>query len=650
MGNRSNIGYSKQTDLESASSGVQTPATQNNLSLFQRFKNRLKSTRTSFSSGWKTIRMIAPYFWPKNEPMLRLRVVVCILILLLGRVINLYIPMLYRNAIDSLPLEFPIKMLLLYGLLRLIGGSLKDIRDTIFIAVDNNAARAISVDVFKHLQYLSLGFHLNRNTGALLKTVDRGKNAISSMLSTLGFTIIPTLVEVLMTCGFMFGTFGGYYAVITFFTIFTYVAFTLAVTEWRSKFRRAYNDKDNEASNTAVDSLLNFETVKYFTAEDHEIGRYHKALTEFFEVTVKTQYSLTFLDMGQILIITLGLTRAMILAASQVKNGILTIGDLVAVNAYIIQLYTPLNWLGTSYRLIINSFTDMEKLFDLINEKPDVKDADPPRELVVAGGEIEFKNVSFTYQSRGDPKKNNGVPLEPILKNVSFKILAGKTLAVVGLSGSGKTTIARLLCRFYDPQSGFISVDGQDITTVTQKSLRRKIGVVPQDTVLFNDTIYYNIAYGSISKDKEEVSMSVEQAAKEANIEKFIMSTPDKYATKVGERGLRLSGGEKQRVAIARTILKDPQILILDEATSALDSQTEKEIQTSLMQVSKGRTTLIIAHRLSTVIDADEIIVLKRGQILERGNHRELLNSHGEYYNLWEMQSKENSNSKEPVM
>eukprot|EP01118_Nematostelium_gracile_P008096 TRINITY_DN2663_c0_g1_i1.p1 TRINITY_DN2663_c0_g1~~TRINITY_DN2663_c0_g1_i1.p1 ORF type:complete len:656 (+),score=173.45 TRINITY_DN2663_c0_g1_i1:256-1968(+) len=548
---------------------------------------------------------------------------------------------MYQNTINALPDEFPWKWVLLYVILRGLGSFMSDIRDCIFIKVQNYATKSIGLTTFEHVQNLSLSFHLSRNTGALLRTMDRGKSAITTLLSTLGFVIGPTIFEIILTCGVLIFSYGGWYALMTLVALIGYMVWTFAFTEWRTKFRRELNNMENESSNTALDSLLNFETVRYFTAEKNEVKRYENALDKYFDVSVTSQYTLSILNAGQMVIIALGLMANMLLASHQIKEGKLSVGDLVAINAYVLQLYAPLGWLGTSYRMIVSSFTDMESLFDLLEEKPDVSDKPDAETLRIDRGtaQIEFKNVSFTYPSRSNDKQRKKTS-GPTLQNVSFTIPAGKTLAVVGHSGSGKTTIARLLCRFYDPDSGSVSINGMDLTNVTQRSLRREIGVVPQDTVLFNDTIYFNIEFGMIDK-VSTTRMTVEEAAKQAEIHDFVMSTADGYQTKVGERGLRLSGGEKQRVAIARTILKDPSILLLDEATSALDSKTEKEIQASLMEVAKGRTTLIVAHRLSTIVDSDEIIVMKKGEIIERGNHSELLGLNGEYKQMWEIQAKE---------
>jgi ATP-binding cassette subfamily B protein len=456
------------------------------------------------------------------------------------------------------------------------------------------------------------------------------------MLSMVGFSIAPLLLELIMTCAVLV-PYGWSYSMITLVTISGYVAFTLAVTAWRTKFRRGMNDMDNETSNKALDAMLNYETVKYFTAEHAVIERYDASLMGYFKMVLSTQLSLALLNFGQALIITAGLTLSMGLAASEVSEGTLTVGELVAINAYILQLYLPLNWLGTSYRMIVNSITDLEKLFDLFDEKSDVEDPTDPVPLVVSSkssASVEFRNVSFSYPKRGEAEA------VPVLNGLSFAVPAGRTVALVGPSGSGKTTIGRLLCRFYDPSEGSILIGDTNIKAVTQRDLRSHIGVVPQDTVLFNETLRYNVEFGSVGcEDGTKLHMTPEQAADEASLGPFVDNLPDGWETVVGERGLRLSGGEKQRVSIARTFVKDPEILILDEATSALDSRSERDIQESLQKVSKGRTTLVIAHRLSTIVDADLIVVLKDGRLAEQGQHHELLARPGSLYaEMWRLQ------------
>jgi len=489
------------------------------------------------------------------------------------------------------------------------------------------------LDIFNHLHALSLRFHLNRQTGGILRAIERGTSSASYLLSMLLFNILPIFIEVGLTCIVLISVYDVLFTIITLVTVIVYVVYTILVTEWRNKYRRLMNEKDNESTNKAVDSLINFETVKYFCNEDHEAQRYEHALNEKVDAAVKSTNSLSLLNSGQALIIALGTFFVMILASKRVATGGMTVGDFVMVNAYMLQLYTPLNFLGTSYRMIKQSMVDLENLFTLLDEPIEVSDADGARRLHILDAEVKFKNVTFSY-------KNDS----PIINNVSFTIRSGQTVAVVGPTGSGKSTLARLLFRFYDLDSGTITIDGQDITQVTQQSLRKAIGVVPQDTVLFNETIRYNIMYGRPDATDEEV----QRAARLAQIHDFIMGLPDGYLTKVGERGLRLSGGEKQRVSIARALLKNPAVLIFDEATSALDTHTEKEIQTALKEASKGRTTLVIAHRLSTIVDADLILVLQRGVVVEQGTHEELLHMEGEYAEMWHRQEVENNLQQAP--
>jgi ATP-binding cassette subfamily B protein len=493
----------------------------------------------------------------------------------------------------------------------------------VFARVAQRAIRLAGLRVFRHLHALSLRFHLDRKTGGVARAVERGTKGIESLLIFMLFNVLPTLFEIGLVCVIMGALYGGWFALVTFITMGSYVAWTFVVTEWRIKFRRTMNETDSEANTRAIDSLLNFETVKYFGNEEHEAGRFDAALRAYERAAVKSKTSLSLLNVGQGAVIAIGVTIVMIMAGSGVAGGTMTVGDFVLVNAYLIQLFLPLNFLGFVYREIKQSLIDMETMFQLLEKDAEIEDKPGAPALVVNGGEVAFENVSFAY----DPRR-------PVLADVSFRVPAGKTVAIVGPSGSGKSTIARLLFRFYEATAGRILVDGQDVRDVTQKSLRGAIGMVPQDTVLFNDTIFYNIAYGRPGATPSEI----ENAARLARIHDFIMSLPEGYSATVGERGLKLSGGEKQRVAIARTILKEPRILVFDEATSALDSHTEQEILKSLREVSAERTTLTIAHRLSTIIDADEILVLKDGRVVERGRHQALLARHGVYADMWARQ------------
>ncbi|MCZ6466124.1 MAG: ABC transporter ATP-binding protein/permease, partial [Alphaproteobacteria bacterium] len=532
-------------------------------------------------------------------------------------------------AVDALSAEtgavlaVPVGLLVAYGLTRVMAQAFGEVRDAVFAKVAQRSIRLAGLSAFRHLHRLSLRFHLDRKTGGVSRAIERGTKGIEFVLAFMVFNILPTLLEILLVCGVLWALYTVWFALVTLVTIGGYIAWTLCVTEWRTKFRRTMNENDSEASTKAIDSLLNFETVKYFGNEDHEARRFDVALKGYEQAAVKSRTSLTLLNIGQGAIIAAGLTAVMIMAGSGVAAGAMTIGDFVLVNAYLIQLYLPLNFLGFVYREIKRSLTDMEAMFALLGEAPEIGDAADAGTLRIDGGRVEFDDVSFSY----DPRR-------PVLKGVSFTVPAGKTLAIVGPSGAGKSTISRILFRFYDVDAGRVLIDGQDIRQVTQQSLRAAIGMVPQDTVLFNDTIYYNIAYGNPAASPAEV----EEAARLARVHDFVMGLPDGYQTAVGERGLKLSGGEKQRVAIARTILKGPSILLFDEATSALDSRTEREIQDSLNAVSADRTTLIIAHRLSTVVDADEIVVLDEGRIVERGGHAQLLAARGGYADMWARQ------------
>jgi ATP-binding cassette, subfamily B, heavy metal transporter len=577
----------------------------------------------------ETIRSLLPYLWPRNEMELRVRVVAAIVCLFIAKLANVYVPVLYKHAIDALGTTaataavLPVGLILAYGLARVLSLAFGELRDAIFAKVAQRSIRSVALNVFRHLHALSLRFHLERQTGGLSRSVERGTKAIQTLLSFMLFNILPTLLEILLVCAILWGMFNIWFALATFVTVVAYIAYTLVITEWRTKFRREMNEMDNQANTKAIDSLLNYETVKYFGNEEHEARRYDTALSFYEKAAVRSQTSLSLLNIGQAAIISVGLTVVMYMAARGIMAGTMTIGDFVLVNTYLLQLYQPLNFFGFVYREIKQGLADMEKMFELLEIDREIADAPDAKPLAVTGASVAFDGVEFGY----DPRR-------PILKGVSFTVPAGRTVAIVGPSGAGKSTISRLLFRFYDPNAGRILIDGQDISAITQDSLRSAIGIVPQDTVLFNDTIFYNVAYGRPGASVEEV----ERAARLAHIHDFVLRLPDGYKTMVGERGLKLSGGEKQRVAIARTILKQPDILLFDEATSALDTHTEREIQANLREVSRGRTTLVIAHRLSTVIDADEIIVLDDGRIVERGRHGELLARRGAYAAMWTRQ------------
>lgn len=575
------------------------------------------------------LRLLAPYLWPKNQTELRWRVVLALSFLVVAKIASIYVPLLYKHAVDALSVgsaalvAAPAALILAYGLVRVAAQGFGELRDAIFAKVAQRAIRSVGLGVFRHLHALSLRFHLERQTGGMSRAIERGTKGIEFLLQFMLFNVLPTLLEILLVGGVLWHLYGVAYALVTCATILVYIAFTILITEWRTKYRREMNERDAEASTKAVDSLLNFETVKYFGNEDHEARRFDSALQAYEHAAVRSQVTLSGLNLGQGAIIAVGLIAVMVMAAQGVVDGSMTVGDFVLVNTYLIQLYLPLNFLGFVYRQIRQSLTDMEAMFKLLDVEREVADAANAAALTLQGGEIRFQAVEFAYDTR-----------RPILRGIDFTVPAGKTVAVVGSSGAGKSTLSRLLYRFYDVQAGAISIDGQDIRTITQRSLRQQIGIVPQDTVLFNDTIYYNIAYGRPDATPTEI----EEAARLARIHDFIQALPDGYQTKVGERGLKLSGGEKQRVAIARVILKRPRILIFDEATSALDTHTEKAIQASLDQVSRDHTTLVIAHRLSTVIGADEIIVLDEGRIVERGHHVALLALGGRYAQMWARQ------------
>lgn len=586
-------------------------------------------TRPERRGGFSTLRTLFPYLWPPGETGLKIRVVAALLCLFTAKVATVYVPLLYKHAIDELgqgapgAVTVPLGLILAYGTARVLSLLFSELRDAIFARVGQHAIRAVGLQVFRHLHALALRFHLTRQTGGLNRAIERGTKGIQTLLSFLLFSILPTFFEIGLVCVVLWKMFDIWLALATGATVTLYMAYTLLVTEWRAKFRRQMNETDSEANTKAIESLLNYETVKYFGNEEHEARRYDASLTRYERAAVRSQVSLSILNIGQAAIISVGLTLVMWMAATGIAEGRYTLGDFVLVNTYLLQLYQPLSFFGFVYREIKQAIIDMERMFELLGQDREVADSPAAQPLRVAGGAVEFRDVHFGYDAR-----------RPILKGVSFTIAAGKTVAVVGTSGAGKSTIARLLFRFYDADGGTILIDGQDVRNVTQASLRAAIGVVPQDTVLFNDTILYNIGYGRPGASEDEI----QAAARLAHIHDLIMAMPDGYQTMVGERGLKLSGGEKQRVAIARTILKNPPIFLFDEATSALDTHTEREIQANLREVSQGRSTLIIAHRLSTVADADEIIVLAEGRIVERGRHAQLLAQGGLYASMWARQ------------
>jgi ATP-binding cassette subfamily B protein len=592
------------------------------------------------SIHWRTLRSTLPYVWPQDDWSIRGRVILALCALVAAKLTNVYIPIIYRDVVDMLGgvtstvIVLPLALMLGYGGARILGVAFEQFREAMFARVTYRAMRRAALNVFHHLHALSLRFHLERRTGGLSRVIERGIKGIEFLLGFTIFNILPTILEILIVCGILWNLFNFWFAAVTFLTIGLYIAYTLTVTEWRIKFRRMMNERDTEANSKAIDSLLNYETVKYFGNEAHEERRFDESLQGYEDAAVFSTVSLAAVNVGQGAIIAIGLVVLMVMAGDGVVAGDMTIGDFVMVNTYLIQLYLPLNFLGFVYRTIRQSLTDMEDMYGLLGVPFEIADKDDAILLKVEQGEIVFDHVDFSYDER-----------RSILHDVSFRVPPGKTVAIVGPSGAGKSTISRLLFRFYDVTGGAISIDGNDIRDVDQSSLREAIGIVPQDTVLFNDTVYYNIAYGRTDATTEEV----EAAAKMARIHDFVLDLPDGYKATVGERGLKLSGGEKQRVAIARTILKQPPILLFDEATSALDTHTEREIQESLREVSQDRTTLIIAHRLSTVVHADEVIVLEKGKIVERGTHVALLAAAGHYARMWRQQQEGGENGSAEV-
>jgi len=584
-------------------------------------------------SDWRVIRDLLPYLLEY-----RLRVLLALLCLVAAKVANLGIPILMKRLIDTLNIKvdsgeallaIPAALIVAYGLLRISASLFNELREALFAKVTQNAVRKVALQVFEHLHALSLSFHLARQTGGVSRDIERGTRGIQSLIQYSLYSILPTLIEFILVLGYLAYTYDIWFALITLVALVFYIAFTVVVTEWRTHFRRTMNDMDSRANQKAIDSLLNFETVKYFGNEAFESRRYDENLARYQVAAVKSQKSLAVLNLGQQTIIAIGLILILWRATSGVMNGTMTLGDLVLVNTLMIQLYIPLNFLGVIYREIKQSLTDMDRMFSLLNTDKEIADSPNAQPLVIQnyaiGPDIHFEHVSFHYDSKRE-----------ILRDVSFNIPAGTITAVVGQSGAGKSTLARLLFRFYDVQSGKILIDGQNIQDVQQANLRKVIGIVPQDTVLFNDTIGYNIAYGNPGATPE----AVQEAARAAQIDGFIERLPDGYNTQVGERGLKLSGGEKQRVAIARTLLKSPAMLIFDEATSALDSKTERAFQEELLSLAKNRTTLIIAHRLSTIVHSYQILVMEHGQIVERGTHIELLAHQGRYAEMWQMQER----------
>ncbi|HKL45006.1 MAG TPA: ABC transporter ATP-binding protein/permease [Roseovarius sp.] len=595
--------------------------------------SRVTSSEAS-SSGWITIRRVAPYLWPEGQPWVKRRVVIALLLLVVAKLVSVGTPFFYKAAVDALAGEGQeaawmlgagaIGLTVAYGLARLMNVGFQQLRDAVFARVAQRALRALALQTFRHIHAMSMRYHITRKTGGLSRIIERGVKGVDFLLRFLLFSIAPLVLELLLVGIILWTLFDIWYLVVVAAVIAAYTAFTFKVTEWRVRLRREMNDQDTDANQKAIDSLLNYETVKYFGAEQREAERYDAAMAGYERAALQTAQSLAFLNFGQSFLITGGLIIVMVMAAMGVQDGSMTVGDFVMVNAYMIQITMPLNFLGTVYREIRQALVDMGEMFEMLEKNPDVDEKKDADVLNVQGAAIQFDKVEFGYD-----------PARPILKGVSLDVGPGQTLAVVGPSGSGKSTIGRLLFRFYDVQAGAVRIDGQDVRDVTQDSLHAAIGVVPQDTVLFNDTIGYNIAYGRDGVSQEEI----EEAARAAQIHDFIASLPEGYATQVGERGLKLSGGEKQRVGIARTLLKNPPILLLDEATSALDTQTEGEIQEALARAAEGRTVIMIAHRLSTVSGADRIVVLDQGVVVEEGTHSDLLARNGRYAALWQRQA-----------
>ena len=581
-------------------------------------------------SDWRVIRSLIPYLWD-----FRWRVALALTFLVTAKLANIGVPLLLKEIVDSLDkskaiLVVPFALLAAYGLLRLSSTLFGELRDIVFVKVTQRAVRRVALSVFRHLHALSLRFHLDRQTGGVTRDIERGSRGISTLMSFMLFSVIPILLEITLVTILLARKFDIWFVVITLSAILFYIITTIGITEWRTAHRRQMNEMDSKANTKAIDSLLNYETVKYFGNEEYEAGRYDKNLQSYEAAATKSETSLGLLNVAQSFVIATAVTLLMWRASDGVVQGQLTLGDLVMVNALLIQLYIPLNFLGVMYREIKQALTDMEKMFRLLGENREIADKPGAQAFVAHGANIKFDNVNFGYDAK-----------RQILFDVTFEVPAGHTVAVVGSSGAGKSTLSRLLFRFYDIGSGSISIDGQDIRDVTQASVRDSLGIVPQDTVLFNDTIRYNIGYGRPGSTDAEI----EDAARRAHVSGFIERLPDKWQAMVGERGLKLSGGEKQRVAIARTLLKNPAIMIFDEATSALDSATEKSIQAELRDIARDRTTLVIAHRLSTIIDANQILVMDQGRIIERGNFRELIEQNGKFAEMWRLQQQEEAKS-----
>ena len=598
--------------------------------------DEIESQIAARRSGMRTIRRVLPYLWPEDNREIRVRVVLALVALVLARVISVLTPFFYKGAVDAMApsggeanatvflVAGAVGLTIAYGVARLMTVGFNQLRDVIFAKVGQRSLRRLALETFQHMHALSLRYHLTRKTGGLSRVIERGVKGVDFLLRFMLFSIGPLVLELIMIAAILFFVFDVWYLAVIVITIAIYIWFTFKVTEWRVQIRKKMNDKDTDANQKAVDSLLNYETVKYFNAEDREASRYDESMRGYESAALTTSYSLAFLNFGQSLLITAGLVVVMVMAAVGVNNGDLTVGDFVMVNAYMIQITMPLNFLGTVYREIRQSLIDMGEMFDLLQYQREVEDKPDAKELTIGSGAVRFNNIRFGYNDD-----------RTILKGLDLTVPAGQTVAVVGPSGSGKSTIGRLMFRFYDVTDGALTIDDQDVRDVTQKSLHQSIGIVPQDTVLFNDTIGYNIAYGRPDATEDEMI----DAAKAAKIHDFIISLPEGYDTAVGERGLKLSGGEKQRVGIARTLLKNPPVLLLDEATSALDTDTERDIQESLRQMSEGRTVITIAHRLSTVVDADKIVVLDSGSIIEQGTHEVLLALDGRYSQMWHRQA-----------